>query len=74
MHILGSPAWMILIRVKTPAKHKMLAVLITILLGSNGLPDHFSQLPVGLIATFVRGFDIPDVCLNARQGHPSLTS
>jgi hypothetical protein len=63
---------MILVRIKAPAKHEMPAVLVAILFGSNGLLDHCSQLPVGLIATFVRGFDVLGVCLNARQGRSSL--
>jgi hypothetical protein len=72
MHILRFPARMILVRVKAPTEHEMLAVLISILFGSNSLPNHPSQLPVGLIAAFIRGFDVLGVSLNARQGRPPL--
>jgi hypothetical protein len=63
---------MVLVRIKAPAKHEMPAVFVAILFGSNSLPNHLSQLPVGLIATFVRGFDVLGVSLNAWQGRSSL--
>jgi hypothetical protein len=72
MFILALPARMLLVRIKPPAEHKMLAVLVAVLLGLHGLPDHSGQFAVGFVAAFVGGLGVLGVRLDARQRHPSL--
>ena len=72
MIIFALPARVILVGIKPPAKNEMLAVLVAFLFGLDGLFDYLGQLAVGLIAAFVGSLGVLGVCLNARQGCPSL--
>jgi hypothetical protein len=58
---------MLVVRIKPPAKHEMLAALVAVLLDPDGLPNHFSQFAIGLIAALIGGLHMLGVGLDARQ-------
>src|SRR5215467_10374102 len=72
VHVLAVPTRMVLVGIKPPAEHEMLAVLVAVLLGAHRRFDHLGQLAIGLIATLIGRLHMRGVGLDAGQRHAAL--
>jgi hypothetical protein len=72
MNVFILPAWVALVRVKTPAQNEMLTAVISFLHGAHCLLDQFAELPVRFVTTLVGGISVLGVGFHPGQRRSPL--